>query len=172
VTKVLVSEAGSGASVAIYGLNAVASPALVTACQQVIDGVPGDPTRPGYRAAGTRVTAVAAAAQPVVVQVLIRLAAGYTLAVVQPLITDAFTTLFRQLAIGENLALNRLRTVVGVIGGITEFVLQSPAFTLYADGTTPTIATPTPSAPTLLTLVDFLPLGAIPVTTASWIGLY
>jgi uncharacterized phage protein gp47/JayE len=161
VTKVAVAEAGAGATVAIYGLGTAASPALVARCQTVIDGdFTGNLPVPGYKAAGTRVTVVAALPSPVVVQVLVNLLPGFVLAVVQPLVVDAVHAVFARLDIGDDLPLNRLRTAIGNVVGIDQFAIQSPTFSLYGDGAT------------LFTLVDFSAFGTPPLATASYVGVF
>lgn len=172
VTKVQVTEVGGGATVTIYGLEEPASSALVAQCQAVIDGsYSGGIEVPGYKAAGTVVTVIAAAVVPVVVQVLVQLAPGYTLPLVAPLVIDAVTTIFNRLDIGADLPLSLLSTAIGNVTGVATFVLQSPAFNLYA--TAPAIGTtvnPAGTAASLFTLVPFLASGQTAVSTSSWVG--
>jgi len=156
VTKARVIEERGAATIAIYGAFGTATPALVAQCQAVIDGsFSGDIYVPGYKAAGVRVNVVAANPVPVVVHVLVRLKPGHTLSVVQPLIVHAATAVINRQNIGDDLHINALRTAIGNVSGVSEFILESPVFDLAADPTD------------LVTLVNFTHLGSIPTDDSS-----
>ena len=114
--------------------GATATPALVTACQTVIDGtLNSDGTRtPGYRAAG--IVATVQAVTPVIVPVTASLVISPTLvfADVAAAVTAAVDTYIAGLHVFDSLIRSELIGVIATVPGVVDHTLVTPADNVVA----------------------------------------
>lgn len=114
------------------------SSALLSQCQQVIDGYidSNGVIQIGYKAAGIPTTVQIASLQTVTNSVSVTPENGYTFAMIQQSVRDAITNLIQSLDIGDALKLSDLQTVIGNTPGVLTFNILSPTADIVpADGT-------------------------------------
>ncbi|KIL42088.1 hypothetical protein SD70_02575 [Gordoniibacillus kamchatkensis] len=104
------------------------SDALVTQCQQVIDGYIDSSGNIviGYKAAGIPTTVQKALLQQLTIAIKATPKPGYTFAMIQQSIVDSVTKLVQSLEIGSPLTLNALNLAIGNTPGVLNFQLLAP----------------------------------------------
>lgn len=151
VTKSQVVE-GSGLNT-IYVDNGyyTTSTALVTQCQQVINGYTDSAGNIviGYKGAGIPSTVVKATIQSVTLSVKVAPQAGYTFAMIQASVANSLTALVQSLDVGQVLTLAAINVAIGTTPGVSNFSIVGPvADTTPANGTLLKLSAP----PTVTTL--------------------
>jgi len=114
------------------------SSALVTQCQQVINGYTDSSgaLHVGYTAAGITTTVQIAILQALTITIKATPDVGYTFAMIQQSISDSVTNLVHSLNIGDSLYLADLNLAVGNTPGVLNYQITAPvADTVPAAGT-------------------------------------